>query len=113
MNRKKLTKIIQNYIGMTPKDKGCKNWSEMQEKMTDEILTLIYSTTECKNFEEFFEALVPSAMPASGNAPDSGSPEGDKENIDLDKKINDKNKELKKAKLKQIDKQLNDIKKFQ
>jgi hypothetical protein len=40
MNRKDLMPIIQNYIGMTPKDKGCTHWSEMQEKMADEILAL-------------------------------------------------------------------------
>ena len=40
MKRKDLIKLIQGYIGMTPKDKGCINWSEMQEKMADEILLL-------------------------------------------------------------------------
>lgn len=34
---KALIKILQSYIGATPKDKGCTNWSEMQEKMADDI----------------------------------------------------------------------------
>ena len=29
--------IAQNYCGMTPKDKGCKTWGEMQQKMADEL----------------------------------------------------------------------------
>jgi hypothetical protein len=32
-----LTHIIQNYLGMTPKDKGCDNWFEMMSKMEEEI----------------------------------------------------------------------------
>lgn len=32
-----LKKIIQNYLGMTPKDKGCTNWEEMNQKMLSEI----------------------------------------------------------------------------
>lgn len=32
-----LTHIIQNYLGMTPKDKGCDNWFDMQSKMEEEI----------------------------------------------------------------------------
>lgn len=29
-------KIAQDYCGMWPEDKGCKYWSEMQQKMADE-----------------------------------------------------------------------------
>jgi len=29
--------ISQSYCGMTPKDKGCKTWAEMQQKMADEL----------------------------------------------------------------------------
>ncbi len=32
-----LSHIIQGYIGMTPKDKNCQNWIEMQSKMEEEI----------------------------------------------------------------------------
>lgn len=34
---KNLTQIIQGYLGMTPKDKGCSNWTEMESKMEEEI----------------------------------------------------------------------------
>jgi hypothetical protein len=40
MNRAKLLKLIQGYIGMKPKDVGCDNWNKMQEKMADEIMRL-------------------------------------------------------------------------
>lgn len=33
----KLRNIAQSYLGMTPTDKGCSNWSEMQNKMANEI----------------------------------------------------------------------------
>lgn len=32
-----LRNIAQSYLGMTPRDKGCSNWSEMQDKMALEI----------------------------------------------------------------------------
>lgn len=38
--KSKLLLIAQNYLGMTPKDKGCTNWSEMQNKMADEIIKI-------------------------------------------------------------------------
>jgi hypothetical protein len=37
----KLRNLAQNYLGMTPKDKGCVHWSEMQDKMADEMLEII------------------------------------------------------------------------
>ncbi len=37
MNKKKILELAQSYMGMTPPDKGCKNWSEMQEKFADEL----------------------------------------------------------------------------
>lgn len=40
MKREELLPIIQKYIGMTPKDRGCTNWNEMQEKMANEIMEL-------------------------------------------------------------------------
>lgn len=41
INRSKLLDIAQNYLGMKPNDRSCKNWKEMQEKMVDEILSSI------------------------------------------------------------------------
>lgn len=40
MNKKKILKVAQNFIGMTPNDLGCENWSEMQEKFADELVQL-------------------------------------------------------------------------
>ncbi len=40
MKREQLLPIIQRYIGMTPQDRGCTNWNEMQEKMANEIMEL-------------------------------------------------------------------------
>jgi hypothetical protein len=34
---KNLSSIIQGYLGMTPKDKGCENWTEMGSKMEEDI----------------------------------------------------------------------------
>lgn len=39
--KEKLKLIIQGYLGMTPADKGCTNWNEMQNKMRSEIIQLI------------------------------------------------------------------------
>jgi hypothetical protein len=33
--------IAQSYIGMKPKDKGCKTWGEMQQKMADELENVV------------------------------------------------------------------------
>ncbi len=35
--KEEFRKIAQSYIGMTPKDKGCNTWLEMQNKMADEL----------------------------------------------------------------------------
>lgn len=40
----KLRNIAQSYLGMTPRDKGCSNWSEMQDKMANEIQECIPKT---------------------------------------------------------------------
>ena len=37
----KISIIAQNYLGAIPSDKGCKNWSEMQAKMVDELKAAI------------------------------------------------------------------------
>jgi len=34
---KNLSHLIQGFLGMTPKDKSCDNWTEMQSKMEAEI----------------------------------------------------------------------------
>ena len=34
---KNLSHLVQGYLGMTPKDKGCENWTEMQSKMEEDI----------------------------------------------------------------------------
>jgi hypothetical protein len=38
---KKIEAVCQNYLGMTPADKDCKDWNEMQKKMTKEIMDLL------------------------------------------------------------------------
>ena len=35
--KEEFRKIAQSYLGMTPNDKGCINWSEMQDKMANEL----------------------------------------------------------------------------
>ncbi len=40
MQRQELLDIIQSYIGMTPADTGAANWSQMQQRMADEIMAL-------------------------------------------------------------------------
>lgn len=40
--REILLPIIQSYIGVIPKDKGCTNWKEMGNKMLDAILLALY-----------------------------------------------------------------------
>lgn len=32
--------LTQNYLGMLPRDKGCKNWPEMTDKMLEEVAEL-------------------------------------------------------------------------
>ena len=39
--KSKIEALAQSYIGMNPKDKGCKNWNEMQKKFTKEILNIV------------------------------------------------------------------------
>jgi hypothetical protein len=43
---KSLSTILQGYLGMTPKDKGCETWTDMQSKMEEEINALFIQ--ECK-----------------------------------------------------------------
>lgn len=38
--QKNVSQIVQSYLGMTPKDKGCSNWTEMQSKMEEELSVL-------------------------------------------------------------------------
>ena len=52
MEKKKLLKILQGYVGMTREDKGCKTWDEMQNKMADEILSI----NQPMNYEKFEKA---------------------------------------------------------
>ena len=40
MVREKLIPILQKYIGMQPKDRGCTDWNEMQEQLANEIMEL-------------------------------------------------------------------------
>jgi hypothetical protein len=39
--KEKALAIAQKYLGMTPKDLGCDNWAEMNEKLADEIVSLV------------------------------------------------------------------------
>jgi len=36
--KKRALDIAQRYLGMTPKDLGCNDWSEMNEKLANEII---------------------------------------------------------------------------
>ena len=60
-NKKQKTKnmkeIIQNYLGMQPKDKNCTNWSEMQEKMLKEINEFLQEDILLKNKSFLASAL--------------------------------------------------------
>lgn len=49
MDRIKLLRILQNYLGMQPQDKNCFSWKEMQEKMADEILALCLQAESAAN----------------------------------------------------------------
>lgn len=42
---KNLSYLIQGYLGMTPKDKGCQNWTEMQSKMEEDINQFIQESS--------------------------------------------------------------------
>ena len=42
----KFEAIVQSYIGMTPKDKDCLHWSEMQRQMTGELLEVLEDRPE-------------------------------------------------------------------
>lgn len=48
MERQELMKVIQRYLGMTPNDLGCSHWSQMQQKMADEIMRIEMSEKESK-----------------------------------------------------------------
>lgn len=61
MERRKLIQLIQGYIGMTPKDKGCNNWNEMQQKMADEILGALLQSNVSGNL---------AILPTKGEAKD-------------------------------------------
>lgn len=53
-----LQQLIQNYLGMTPKDKNCTNWLEMQEKMKGEITELFKKEIQLFQYRDFIgEAL--------------------------------------------------------
>jgi predicted transcriptional regulator len=41
MNNPKLLEIIRAYLGENPLDVGCLNWAEMEQKMADEITSLM------------------------------------------------------------------------
>jgi len=49
---KNLSQIIQGYIGMTPKDKGCENWTNMQSKMEEDINEFINSRPLSKEVKD-------------------------------------------------------------
>jgi len=40
MNKRKVLELAQSYLGMTPSDKGCEDWLEMQEKFADELIQM-------------------------------------------------------------------------
>jgi len=50
----KISEIVQGYLGMTPQDKGCKNWSEMQTQMVNELDEVV------KNIN--YDTVLPTAV---------------------------------------------------
>ena len=53
ITKNKFEAIVQSYIGMTPKDKGCLHWSEMQQKMAGELLEAL-EENPVKSEEEYY-----------------------------------------------------------
>jgi len=51
----RLNEIVQEYIGMTPQDKGCNNWSEMQEQMVNELTEVNKREPIANNCDTIFE----------------------------------------------------------
>lgn len=73
MNRQELIKLLQQYLGMNPRDKGCSNWNEMQQKLADEIMILDnlpeQSTPETFEYEMFFKSEVDDKIKMDGWIP--------------------------------------------
>lgn len=40
MERQRLIKLLQSYIGKQPRDVGCLSWNDMQQQLADKILKL-------------------------------------------------------------------------
>jgi hypothetical protein len=53
-----LNQLIQGYLGMTPKDKGCENWTEMQSKMEEEINDFFEPEIELFKEKNFLESAL-------------------------------------------------------
>ncbi len=53
--REAVRALCQSYLGMRPCDKGCNNFAQMQNKMTDELFEIFYSF-ESEKFTLFYEA---------------------------------------------------------
>ncbi len=47
--KKQIAIIAQNYCGALPKDRGCTNWAELQQKMVAEITAAVNSSAPAGN----------------------------------------------------------------
>lgn len=61
MKQKSINQIVQSYLGMTPIDMGCENWTEMQSKMEEEINEAISSEKQKYSKKDMIEAYVQGA----------------------------------------------------
>ena len=55
---KNLSHIVQDYLGMTPKDKGCENWTDMQSKMEEDICELFEKEIQLYTNSDFLESAL-------------------------------------------------------
>ncbi len=55
---KNLSHLVQGYLGMTPKDKGCENWTEMQSKMEEDINQFFEKEIELFGSLDFLESAL-------------------------------------------------------
>lgn len=55
---KNLSHLVEGYLGMTPKDKGCESWTEMQSKMEEDINQFFEKEIELFGSKDFLEAAL-------------------------------------------------------
>jgi len=55
--RDKIFEVCQSYLGSNPSDKNCKDWNELAETMTNDIMVIIDQDTS-KDISEPFDHLL-------------------------------------------------------